>query len=121
MRKLDVSKRVTLPNGRTFLARYKQVPRSELPGNIVMRRTYRQRVAPRRRRNRRRQCHRGVLKFIKKVAKTPMVRQLAKTGLKYLPEVYNAATDRIKNDKVRKILQSDTARGLLDKAVQIYQ
>ena len=85
MRKLDVSKRVTLPNGRTFLARYKQMPRSELPGNIVMRRTYRQRVAPRRRRSRRRQCHRGVLKFIKKVAKTPMVRQLAKTGLKYLP------------------------------------
>ena len=39
MRKLNVPKRVTLPNSRTFLARYKQVPRSELPPNIVMRRT----------------------------------------------------------------------------------
>ena len=49
-----------------------------------------------------------------------MVRQLAKTGIQYLSQVYNAATSRIKSDKVRKILQSDTARGLLDKAVQKY-
>ena len=38
MRKLNVPKRVTLPNSRT-LARYNQVPRSELPPSIVMRRT----------------------------------------------------------------------------------
>ena len=50
-----------------------------------------------------------------------MVSQLSKTGLQYLPQVYNAVTDKIKNDKVRKILQSDTARGLLNKAVQKYQ
>ena len=39
MRKLNVPKRVTLPNSRTFLARYKQVPSPELLRNIVMRRT----------------------------------------------------------------------------------
>ena len=38
--KLNVPKRVTLPNGRTFIARYKRVKRSELLPNIVMRRTY---------------------------------------------------------------------------------
>ena len=36
--KLATSKRVTLPNGRTFIARYKRIKRSELPPNIVMRR-----------------------------------------------------------------------------------
>ena len=39
MVKLAVPKRVTLPNGRTFVARYKRIKRSELPPNIVMRRT----------------------------------------------------------------------------------
>ena len=41
MRKLDVPKIVTLPNGRTFVARYERIKRSELPPNIRMRRTYR--------------------------------------------------------------------------------
>ena len=40
MVKLNVPKRVTLPNGRTFFAWYKRIKRSELPPNIVMRRTY---------------------------------------------------------------------------------
>ena len=40
MVKLNVPKRVTLPNGRTFVAQYKRIKRSELPPNIVMRRTY---------------------------------------------------------------------------------
>ena len=46
MVKLNASKRVTLPNGRTFVARYKRIRRDELPPNIFMRRTYRQRAAP---------------------------------------------------------------------------
>ena len=45
--KLNVPKRVTLLNGRTFVARYKRIPRDQLPPNIVMRRTYTQRAAPR--------------------------------------------------------------------------
>ena len=45
--KLNVPKRVTLPNGRTFVARYKRIPRDQLPPNIVMRRTYTHRAAPR--------------------------------------------------------------------------
>ena len=39
MVKLNVPKRVTLPNGRTFIAWYKRIKRSELPPNIFMRRT----------------------------------------------------------------------------------
>ena len=37
MVKLNVPKRVTLPNGRTFVARDKRIRKDELPPNIVMR------------------------------------------------------------------------------------
>ena len=47
MMKLNVPKWIVLPNGRTFVARYKRVSRAELPPNIVMHRTYRLRAAPR--------------------------------------------------------------------------
>ena len=56
MMKLNVPKRVTLPNGRTFVARYKRIPRDQLLPNIVMKRTYTQRAAPRGRRRRQRGC-----------------------------------------------------------------
>ena len=43
-------KRVTLPNGRTFLARYRRATRTESPANVHLERPYRQRAAPRGRR-----------------------------------------------------------------------
>ena len=49
MRKLAVPKRVNLPNGRSFVARYERIKRSDLPPNIHMRRTYRQKAASRNR------------------------------------------------------------------------
>ena len=55
MMKLNVPKKVTLPNGRTFVACYKRILRDQLPPNIVMRRTYTQRAAPRGSRRRRAQ------------------------------------------------------------------
>ena len=69
MHRLDTPKRVTLPNCRTFLARYKSVARLQLPANIVVARTYKQRAAPRGRR--RRQCGRELFSFVKKLAKKP--------------------------------------------------
>ena len=41
MVKRDTPKRVTLPNGRTFLAKYKRVTRQYLPGGTTIARTYR--------------------------------------------------------------------------------
>ena len=70
MMKLATPKRVTLPNGRTFAARYKRIPRDYLPPNMIMRRTYTQRAAPRGRRRRRRgQQGQGIFDFIKKLLK----------------------------------------------------
>ena len=76
MMKLATPKRVTLPNGRTFFARYKRIPRDHLPSHVIMRRTYTQRAAPRGRRRRRRgQQGQGIFDFIKRVAKNPIVNQ----------------------------------------------
>ena len=82
--KLNVPKRVTLPNGRTFVARYKRIPRDQLPPNIVMRRTYTQRAAPRGRR--RRQRGSGIFDFVKKVAR----KHFSKIYHKKVPNMHQA-------------------------------
>ena len=85
MMKLNLPKIVTLPNGRTFAARYKRIPGDQLPPNIVMRRTYMQRAAPRGRRRRRRAQQRQE-NF--DLARNPLVKSIAKQGLKYAPAAY---------------------------------
>ena len=116
MEKLNVPKRVTLPNGRTFVARYKRISRDDLPLNIRMRRTYRQRAAPRGRR--RRQRGQGIFSFIKKVAKNPLVRSIAKKGLEYAPGIYHNLTKRVKNKTLSRVLNSDAAHLLLSKGIK---
>ena len=116
MMKLNVPKRVILPNGRTFVARYKRISRAESPPNIVMRRTYRKRAAPRGRR--RRQRGREIFDFVKKVAKNPLVRSLAKKGIEYAPGIYQNLTKRVKNKTLNRILNSDAAHLVLNKAIK---
>ena len=52
MRRLDTPKKVTLPNSRAFYAKYQRVPRSQLPPNIIVKRSYRIRASPKGRRRR---------------------------------------------------------------------
>ena len=99
MRKLAVPKRVTLPNGRSFVARYERIKRGNLPPNICMRRTYRQRAAPRNRR--RRQRGRGIVSVAKKVILNPAFQAVAKKGLEYAPGLYKNLTKCI-TKKCRK-------------------
>ena len=120
MRKLNTPKRETLPNGRTFLARYKRIPRSELPPHITIRRRYRQSAAPRGRR-RGGQRGLGIFDFAKKVIKNPMVRALGRQAAKHLPTINNAATSRIKNDELRRALQSNTANNLVNSVSNQFQ
>ena len=117
--KLNVPKRVTLPNGRTFVARYKRIPRDQLPTNIVMRRTYTQRAASRgRRRRHRAQQGQEIFDFAKKVARNPLVKSIAKHGLKYAPAAYAALTKRVINKTFKRILNSDMAHSTLNKAIR---
>ena len=59
MMKRATPKHVTLPNGRTFVARYERVPRSRLPRHIKIRRRYRGTPA--------RQRGRGIVSLIKRL------------------------------------------------------
>ena len=102
MTKLNFPKRVTLPNGRTFVACYKRIPRDQLPPNIVMRRTYTQRAAPRGRRCRRAQQGQGIFDFVKKVPRNTLVKSIARKELEYAPGVYQNSTERVKNKTSKK-------------------
>ena len=118
MMKLNVPKRVTLPNGRTFAARYKRISRDQLPPNVVIRRTYTQRAAPRGRRRRRAQQGQGFFDFVKKVAKNPLVKSIGRKGLEYASGVYHNLTNRVKNKTLKRILNSDAAHLALNKAIK---
>ena len=88
MRRLAVPKRVDLPNNRTFYARYERIKRRDLPQNIQMERTYRQRAAPRnRRRAQPRQRGRGFKDTFKKLMKHPIIIKLPEKDLT-MPQKY---------------------------------
>ena len=116
MMKLNVPKKVVLPDGRVFVVHYKRIPRGELPPNIVMYKTYVQRDA--RRGRRRRQRVRGIFDFVRKVTKNPLVQSLAKKGIEYAPGIYHNLTKRVKNETLSRILNSDAAHLALSKAIK---
>ena len=100
---------MTLPNGRTFVARYKRIIRGELSPNIVMRRTYVERAVPRGRRRMEAQQGQGIFDFIKKVARNPLVKSIARKGLEYAPSAYANLTKIVKNKTLKRILNSELA------------
>ena len=92
MRRLDTPKKVTLPNGRTFYAKYQRVPRSQLPPNVIMKRSYRTRAAPkgrRRRPTRKGQRGRGLSSSLKKPTRKTDRKNYHKESVDYAPQLYN--------------------------------
>ena len=84
-----------------------------------MRRTYTQRTAPRGWRHRRRgQQGQGIFDFIKKVAKNPLVKSIAKEGLKYALAAYANLTGRVKNKTLKRILNCDMAHSTLNRTIR---
>ena len=118
MVKLEVPKRVTLPNGRTSVARYKRIRRGELPPVTVIRRTYAQRATPRGRKRRQAHQGQGIFDFVKKVARNSLVRSIARKGLEYVLGAYQSFTKRVKNKTLKRILNSDIAHSALNKALK---
>ena len=96
MGKLNTPKRVTLPDGRSFLACYERVPRSELPLNVKMKRSYKTRAAPKGRRRGIPGKGQSIFSFLKKNAKSLLVRSITKKGLEYAPGVYHNLRKRVK-------------------------
>ena len=109
-------------------AKYQRVPRSQIPPNVIMKRRYRIRAAPKGRRRRpirKGQRGRGFLSSLKTIAKNPPVRQIGKTvlgkAIDYTSQLHNLGTSKIKNKTARKTLQSDATTNLLKPCYKIRQ
>ena len=97
----------------------------ELPANVRIRRRYKQRAAPRgnRRRRPRQQGGRGFksffkkgLNFAKKAYNNKSVRNVARALISEAPGAVEGFSKKVKNKKLQKILNSDTARTGVDLA-----
>ena len=143
MIKRATPKRVTLPNGRTFLARYRRATRDDLPPNISLPRIYKERAAPKGKRKRRRrvipyrerqraalrqraraQRGRGVGSFFKKAYKlgkkalnSRLGKRIARAAISEIPDVLENLGEKVKNKKLKKILTSDLAKTGADYAM----
>ena len=125
MIKRENPKRVVLPNGRVFYAKYKRVDRDALPPNIQIMRRYKQRAAPKgkRRKRTRGQRGRGFKSFLKKAAnfgkkafKNKTVRGITRQLLQNAPDAFDLLGKKVNNKKLKKILNSDIAKTGVDLA-----
>ena len=119
MIKTRTPKRVTLPDGRTFLARYRRATRNELPRNVNLIRPYKQRAAPKGKRKRRRVNQHGTgfgstlkkaVNFGKKAFNSKLGKKIARTVISKLPYALETVGGKVKNKRLKKILTSDLAR-----------
>ena len=136
MIKRATPKRVTLPNGRSFLARYRRATRDDFPPNISLPRIYKERAAPKGKRRRKRrvipyrerqraalrrraraQRGRGLGSIFKKAYKlgkralnSRLGRRIARAAISEIPDVLENLGGRVKNQKLKKILTSDLAK-----------
>ena len=121
MIKRATPKRVTLPNGRTFLARYRRATREDLPpkGKRRKRRviSYREKQRAALRRRARAQRGRGLGSIFKKAYKlgkralnSRLGRRIARAAVSEIPDVLENLGGRVKNKKLKKILTSDLVK-----------
>ena len=120
MIKRRTPKRVTLPDGRMFLARYKRATRNVLPCNINFLRPYKQRAAPKgRRRKRRRINQRGrgfgstlkkAVNLGKKAFNSRLCKKIARMVISKVPNALETVGGKVKNKRLKKILTSDLAK-----------
>ena len=134
MIKRATPKRVTLPDGRTFLARYRRATRDDLPPNISLPRIYKERAAPKGRRRRRvipyRERQRAALrrraraqrgrglgsvfkkayKLGKRALNSRLGKRITRAAVSEIPDLLENLGGRVKNKKLKKILTSDLAK-----------
>ena len=126
MMKRATPKQVTLPDGRTFVARYERVPRSRLPPHIKIRRRYR--GAPVR------QGGWRMVSFIKrllpfgkkgdkKVITSSAAKKLAKNfsnkALDKAPDVIDSLSNRTNNKAIKKVLNANITKAAVNKGTRI--
>ena len=55
--------------------------------------------------------------LLKKAARNPLVKSIARKSLEYALGVYQNITKRVKNKTLKKILKSDAAHSVLNEAI----
>ena len=112
---------VRLSSGRTFILRCKISTRVAVPPNIELNRRYKQRPAPKTNvRDVQQRSSRGKVSEVslnlEKIVKNPLVTKLRRAALNELLQYnfYSKGTSKIKNKKLKRILQSDIANSLVD-------
>ena len=118
------TKKKTLPNGRTFYARYKRATRADLPANVHLERPYKQRAAPKGRHHRVRQGGRGfkstfgkLMRFAKKVGNNKAFKNVAGEVLKEVPGTIGNLSKRVKNKILKSMSDSDITKTGIDLAM----
>ena len=114
MVKLAMLKKVVLPNGRSFYARYKMVTQDALPNNVRIRRTYRIQapIGPR---------SRGIkdilvkgFRIAKRLATSSVGRERGKIAMEDAARAYETSVRRVRNIRLKRIPQSDLANSAMD-------
>ena len=107
LRRLAQPRRVTLPNGRTFLAQYERVNRASLyPTNVRIKRTYRQKIGPRRQRKPRKKQQEGSgyidsqnirrgIDLGKRAVNTEVGRMIVDDVVSLIPKCYKALKNKL--------------------------
>ena len=128
MIKRQTLKRATLPNSRTFYAKYKRTTRAALPANVHLQRPYKERAAPRGRRRRAAgQRGRGFKSFMKKgfnfakkAAKkaynNKSIRNIAKAIISKALAAIEGLSNKVSNKTLKKILDNDITKTGVDLA-----
>ena len=107
-------KKVVLPNGRSFYARYKMVTQDALPNNVRIRRTYRIQapIGPH-------SC--GIkdilvkgFRIAKRLATSSVGRERGKIAMEDAARAYETGVRRVRNIRLKRIPQSDLANSAMD-------
>ena len=125
MVKRQTPKKVTLTNARIFYAKYKRATRANLPTKVRLERPYKQRAASKGRHRRARQGGPGfnsafgkLMRFAKKVRNNKAFKNVAGAVLKEVPVAIGNLSKRVKNEKLKLILDSDMAKTGIDLAME---
>ena len=123
MVKRQTAKKVMLPNGRTFYARYKRATCADLLANKRLEQPYKQRAAPKGRcfwvRQGRRSfkaCLVNWRDLLKKVRNNKAFKNVVGAVLKEVPGTIGNLSKRVKNKKLKSILDSDITKTGIDLA-----
>ena len=108
-------KQVRLLDGGTFKDYFKCATQADLPSNVTFLQIYKQRVVPKgRRRQQRSRGFNSVLgkafRLAKRVAGSKMFKNVARMGLAELPGAVEKLSNKVKNQRLKSILDSDITK-----------